>query len=224
MSGRGNVWRYGAFDRPLEHLRAAAATAGGTINDGFVAGVAGGLARYHQQFGVPVDELRMLMPVSVRRPDDPSYGNRFVPVRFVVPATGEVPDRIRRIGAASTSWRHEPALAVADAASMVLDRLPPVAASRLFGLLLSGVDFVTTDVAGFPCPVYLGDACVTRYYALPPTMGAAVNVALLSHASNACIGITADARAVADVALLQACIEAGIDEVAALAPAERRSA
>jgi hypothetical protein len=177
---------------------------------------------------MPVDDLRMLMPVSVRSPDDPLSGNRFAPVRFPVPMTIADPlERIGRLGEISRRWRAEPALGVTDAVAAVLDRLPAAAAARLFGMLLKNVDFVTTNVGGFPFAVYMGGARLTRYYAFPPTMGAAVNVALLSHESTACIGATVDSRAIPDLEEFLRCLDAGFDEVAAATPTTstpRRSA
>ena len=39
---------------------------GGSLNDAFVSGVVGGLARYHEFHGEEVDDLRMVMPINVR--------------------------------------------------------------------------------------------------------------------------------------------------------------
>ena len=216
LTGRGRSWRYAAFERGLAGLRSAAHAAGGTVNDAFVACVLGGLTRYHAEHAVPVQRLRMLMPVSVRGTDDVLWSNRFAPVRLELPMTVADPaERISIVGEASRAWRAEPALRATDAAAAVLDLLPAPAAAGMFGMLLKSVDFVTTDVAGFPFPVFLGGAQVLSYYAFAPTMGAALNVALLSHEARACVGITADAAAVPDVDVLRRCIEDATDEVIA---------
>ena len=47
----------------------------------------GGLRRYHEQHGEPVDELRVTMPVSIRKPGDPVGGNRITLLRFTVPVS-----------------------------------------------------------------------------------------------------------------------------------------
>ena len=51
---------------PIDRLKAAAQRVHGKLNDAFVAGVAGGLRRYHEAHGMPVDALRMSMPINVR--------------------------------------------------------------------------------------------------------------------------------------------------------------
>ena len=226
MTGRGRHWHYARLERSLSGLRIAAHAAGGTINDAFIASVTGGLRRYHEAHGVPVQELRALIPVSVRTPDDPIGSNQFAPVRFTVPvALAEPLERIRETAKRTRAWRAEPALAVTQTMAGLLDRLPPSLAARSFGLLLSGVDFVATNVAGFPVPVYLAGSRVTRFYGFAPTMRAAVNVALLSHEGVACIGITIDGSAVPDPATFQRCLAEGFDEVidaVDAATAERR--
>ena len=49
---------------------------GGSVNDFFVAGAAGGAGAYHRELGADVDELRISMPVSTRT-DRSVGGNAF---------------------------------------------------------------------------------------------------------------------------------------------------
>ena len=55
------------------------------MNDGFVAGLAGGLRRYHERHGVPVGDLHLSMPISLRAEGDEMGGNRITLMRFDVP-------------------------------------------------------------------------------------------------------------------------------------------
>ena len=48
----------------LDDLKRAAGVAGGTVNDGYLAAIAGGFRRYHERHGMPVDELRVTLPIS----------------------------------------------------------------------------------------------------------------------------------------------------------------
>ena len=57
----------------LDDLKRAAEV-GGSLNDGFIASVTAGLHRYHERHGAPVEELRMTLPISVRKEDDPAGG------------------------------------------------------------------------------------------------------------------------------------------------------
>ena len=217
LRDRGLAWHYGVFDAGFDDLHRAAKAAGGTVNDAFVAAVAGGLARYHERLGAPVSHLRMTMPVNLRTAADPLGGNRFAPARFVVPVgVGDPGERIRRCGALNRAWQAEPALEVTESLAGVLRLLPGPALSGLFGSMLKRVDFVTTDVPGFPVPMFLGGAEVVRHYVLPPPTGAAINVGLLTHVGTACFGVVSDDAAVPDHRLLHTCLREGVEEVLGL--------
>ena len=75
----------------LDGLKAVSNKLGGTVNDGFVCGVAGGAGAYHRERGVEVDELRVSMPVNTRT-DKSAGGNAFTPTRALVPAGTVDPD------------------------------------------------------------------------------------------------------------------------------------
>ncbi|HET6809409.1 MAG TPA: wax ester/triacylglycerol synthase domain-containing protein [Acidimicrobiales bacterium] len=214
MRGRSTVWRFDAFDVEMTDMKAAAAAAGGSVNDVFLTAVTAGLRRYHRSHGHDPDSLRMTLPISLRRPGDPPGGNRFTPVRFVVPlGTGHDPGaQARRIGSLVREWRDGRAPALTDRLAAVLCRLPDDALTDLFGRMLKNVDFVATNVPGLPVPMYLAGAELVRQYAFAPLTGAAVNVALLSHTRWACIGVNADAVAVPDHGLLTACLRDGFAE------------
>ncbi|MGZ6869830.1 MAG: WS/DGAT domain-containing protein [Frankiaceae bacterium] len=51
--------------------------------------------------------------------------------------------------------------------------------------MLKHVDFLASNVGGFPMPVYLGGARVAQYPS-GPTIGAAVNLTLLSYLDSCC--------------------------------------
>ena len=122
----GRVWRFRTLDVPLVALKAAGAAGGGSVNDAYLAGLLGGLARYHDAMGAPITDLPVAVPVSLRRPDDPHGGNRFTAVQIAGPASIAGPlERIAAIRAQILSARVEPALGLIGlAAPAVLSRLP----------------------------------------------------------------------------------------------------
>jgi len=220
MAGRGLGRRFEALEVSLEDLRRAAAAvgAGATINDVFVAAVIGGVQRYHRHHGVALHQLRVLMPVSVRAQDDPVATNRFVPTRLVLPADVADPaTRIRMVSAATTEWKHAPALRFTDLLAAVLGHLPPQAALATFGSMLKGCDVVVTNVPGFASEPRLAGARLQRFYAFAPPSGAAVNVALLGVADRGGVGVDIDTAAVPDGPVLARELRRGFDEVLALA-------
>jgi diacylglycerol O-acyltransferase len=214
MVGRGLSRRLDAFDVPLDALLGAAHAAGCTLNDAFLASVAGGVRAYHQRHGADIDRVRVTMPISIRRADDPLGSNRFIPARVILPvATADPRERMRELGALAGGWRDDPALRLTDPLAALLDRLPAVATTSLFGSMLKGVDLVATNIPGFTEPAYLAGAEIVRSYAFGPPSGAAFSVALLSHLDQCCIGINADTVAVPDPDVLGQCLRAGFDEV-----------
>ena len=204
-------------ERPLDALRRAADTAGGTVNDVLLAAVAGALDAYHRRQHEPVRTVRVTMPISVRCPDDPPGGNRFVPARFTLPVDDPDPRaRVLVARALVRRWRAEPALASSNAVAAALDLLPPALATRLFAGMLRSMDVDIVDVPGLDRRAYLGRARLERLWAFAPPTGAALSVTLVSHQATACIGLACDRLPVADPELLATCLGAALDEVIAL--------
>jgi len=215
MTGRSLSARFDVVSAPLGEMKAAAKKADGRLNDAFVAAIAGGLARYHERHGVPVEALRMSMPINIRAADSEVMGgNQFVPVRFAVPMNIADPlERMRQVRELVATQRAEPALAFTEAVAGILNRLPTGMTTQLFGGMLKGMDFVTSNVPGAPIPVFLAGAQVTANYALGPLSGAAINATLLSHLDDVFVGINSDPAAVPDPEVLTECLEEGFAEV-----------
>ena len=186
---------YNVLEFALDDLQRAASRAHSTINDAFVAGVAGGLRRYHDRHDSRCDELRVTLPISLRDEGDPIGGNRITLMRFDVPAGIEDPvSRMRAIHQLALEARTEPSIPYTNAIAGALNLLP----SRLVGGMLKHVDFVATNVPGLATPLYVGGARLERFYSFAPTIGASVNVSLLSYCGTCTIGVNTDTGAVPD--------------------------
>ncbi|MBW2241398.1 MAG: wax ester/triacylglycerol synthase family O-acyltransferase [Deltaproteobacteria bacterium] len=202
----------------FDALRAAAKAVDGTLNDAFVASIAGGLRLYHEGHGHRVEALRMNMPINIRSGDEGNKaGNQFVPARFDVPVGIEDPkERMRAIRKLVQGQRSEPALPLMEEVSGAINRLGVVAATSFVSGMMKSVDFVTSNVPGPRFPVYTGGARIEQMFPFGPMAGAAVNVTLFSYDGQLQLGINTDCRAVPDPDRLLECIEAGIDEVTAV--------
>jgi diacylglycerol O-acyltransferase len=210
MTGRGLRRHLDMVEVGLDDLKTASATAGGTLNDGFMAAVVGGFRRYHEHHGTHVDALRVTLPISIRTPDDPMGGNRITLIRFVVPVSD--PDPARRIAAiheGCLTARSERSLPFTNSIAATLNLLP----AGVVGSMLKNVDFVASDVPGFPFPVYLAGAALERYVAFGPTIGSSANMTLLSYNGTCCIGVTLDEAAIPDHELFVECLRGGFEEV-----------
>jgi diacylglycerol O-acyltransferase / wax synthase len=209
MHERGTGRQLAVLEVPLTGLRQAAGQGEGTVNDAFLAAVTGGLRRYHERHGVGIEALRVT-PISIRRKDDPIGGNRITLQRLTVPVgVADPAQRMRLVHEVFAAARREPSLAVTNRIAGALNMLPP---AYLTGVL-KHVDFLASNVPGLSFPVYLGGAEMTDYFAFGPTIGASVNVTLMSYRGRCGIGINVDTSAVPDPEVLVECLREGFAEV-----------
>ncbi len=214
MVDRHRDTRFELIEVGLDDLRRAAGAAGGTLNDGFLAAITGGLRRYHEALGAEVEDLRIAMPVSIRTSADDAGGNHVTVMRFVVPVGVEDPDeRIRRLHEIGRRIRQEKSLPHTEAIAGVLNLLP----RGVIGTMLKHVDFLASNVPGIPVPLFLQGRRVVRYVPFGPTAGSSLNVTLMSYDGVCCMGVNIDTAAVTDTELFMRCLSEGFDEVLALA-------
>jgi WS/DGAT/MGAT family acyltransferase len=213
MTGRGLDRHLDMLAVDLEDMRRAAHSVGGTLNDVFVASVTGGLRRYHELHHAKVEDLRITLPISIRKDDDPTGGNRITLERFTLPVgVADPAARVRLTGERCRSARDERAIPFSNSIAGTLNLLP----SRVVGSMLKNVDFVASNVPGVNMPIFLGGAPVSSYYAFGPTTGSSLNVTLLSYNGTCCIGFTIDTAAAPDYDALMACCVEGFEEVLSL--------
>ena len=80
----------------------------------------------------------------------------------------------------------------------LLNRLPTTVTTGVFGGMLRGVDFVTSNVPGAPIPLFAAGAEIVQQFPFGPLSGAATNITLLSWLDQVCIGVNVDPAAVGD--------------------------
>lgn len=213
MVERHAAWHYGVLEVPLRGMLAVAHEAGVRHNDAFLAGVTAGLRLYHDHHDAPVDELRVTMPMSIRRPDDPIGGNRITLMRFKVPVSITDPvERMSETHLRCEAVKCDRSLPYTNAIAGALNLLPRAA----IGGMLEHIDFVASNVPGIAVPLYLTGAEVKRFYGFGPTIGAALNLTLMSYRRRCLIGVTVDTLAVPDPDVLMDCLRLGFDEVLAV--------
>lgn len=218
MVERGLGRRLAGMDFSLVAMKAAAHSVDGTLNDAFLAGLAGGMRRYHERHGAVPERLRVTMPVNQRRAGDAAGSNKFAPVRFELAIDVVDPrERMRLLGAASRAERREPGLKFTGQIAGALNVLPAPLTTAVLGSMLKAVDFVATNVPGLGSPVGLAGAPVTAQYAFAPPSGAAFSAGLLSYLDHCTLGLVMDTAAVRDPEVLAECMAEGFAEVLAVA-------
>jgi WS/DGAT/MGAT family acyltransferase len=218
FAGNGSGYRLITCDVALADLKAAARTAGGSVNDAFLAGLLGGIRRYHEKLAYTVDVLPMAIPISLRTDTDPLGGNRFAGARFTAPV-GE-PDPRARVAAIHrfiSEARMEPALGFLDIIAPALSWLPGAALTRIAGELTATSDVQASNLGAISRPLYLAGARVTHIYPMGPRPGIAAMVTMLSYDGTCCIAVNFDPDAITESAVFAECIRAGFHEMTAIA-------
>jgi WS/DGAT/MGAT family acyltransferase len=224
-SARSPLWtgrrslgrRFEVLTVDLDGLKAVSNALGGTVNDGFVCGVAGGAGAYHRERGVEVDDLRVSMPVNTRT-DKSAGGNAFTPTRALVPAGTKDPvERFEGVRSALNVTKSERGLGSAEALIGVLNALLPT--SVLVSVARSQVetvDFATSNLRGAPWDLYIAGAEILGNHAMGPTGGTAFNATVLSYRGGLDMGLNIDTAAIDDPELLKTCVRESFDELLAV--------
>lgn len=202
---------------------------GGTVNDVVLATVAGGMRRFLRMRGCDLagGEYRVMVPVSVRRPDERGIvTNRVSGWLLQLPI--DVPDareRHARIVAGTARQRREhrergPEL-LAQAAEYMMPGVLTMGA-RL-AAMLAPHNLVVTNVPGPPDALYLlGARLVAGHPLVPLFTNQGVGLALFSYDGRLCWGVNADYELVPDVDELIRGLRASFRELVRLARTPER--
>jgi WS/DGAT/MGAT family acyltransferase len=207
LKGRSINYHFDTIDVDFDQFKAAAKKRDRTVNDLFLAAISVAMNDYHEKMGHPVDELRMNMPISLRTSADES--NAVTIARFEIPVSNVIEDVLETAANTVRSWRAEPALKLADYLAELSRFLPP----ELVSAAAQTSDLTASNVPGVPVPVWLAGAKVERMYPLVGTIGAAINVTMLTYTTTASVGMSSDDAAVGDRAQLLESLRVGFREV-----------
>jgi len=211
MTERGATYTFSTFDLPFPNMKTAAKTRGFTVNDVFLASCSTGLANYHERFGSSAEELRFVIPVSIKGAvKDGSTANEVALARFPLPVSEvSIEERLQSAHDEVKKWREEPALALTNQL-MDVSWLVPV---PVMVLSAKGTDVTTSNVPGPPFPIYLSGARVVGTWPLVATGGGAANITMVTYDNTAFVGVTTDDRAIVDPDAFVADLRAGFEEV-----------
>ncbi|WP_405163028.1 WS/DGAT domain-containing protein [Nocardia sp. NBC_01499] len=213
LSGRGTTRRLDLLTVPVDGLRAAASTAGASINDVFLTAVSGGLRRYHELYGAAPETLSVAMPLRVRG-NRPMAGNRFGGVRVAAPMAEKDPlVRLAAVHRLLTEANGAFDLGGLDIVTTLLNRLPTplvLEVARRIGL---SFDVQLSQIPVFDRGFYLSGAAIQDFWCFGPVPGCAVTAIMISRRSGASVGVTVDAAAVTDLPAFMSCLEEGFTDL-----------
>jgi hypothetical protein len=207
MSQRSLRRHYEILQVPLAPAKAAAEAVGGSLNDLYVTAVAAALGHYHDHAGVPSAELAVGIPVSLRTHDDVG-GNRFAPLRALVPTTASDPAaHVAAVRDALGTARDDALLHAVDGLAGVAARFPTSVLVPLSRSQARSLDFAASNLRASAVPLFLAGAAIEATYPLGPRAGTALNVTLVSYCGTMCIGLNVDPAAVTDMPLFMTCLD-----------------
>lgn len=200
---------------PVDVLKAAARGTGATVNDVYLAAVAGALGHAVDAEDAGRPHLDVVIPVDLRQGDvacGDELGNHFG-LAFV-PLPHRVRDRAARLATISEQTRAvkaSPRPAVVQAALGGVSRLHPKAQHAWIDGFISDAAAVVTNIPGPRHHVSLAGHPVQGMFLVVPSTGPiGVGVSLLSYAGSAAITVIADRSSVPDCRRFAGDLEAAL--------------
>lgn len=194
----------------VDALRRTAHRVGVTLNDVFLAGLLGGLERYHAKHGSVAPSLRLGLPISSRESDTEMRNQVFGAVLRAPLGSLDFDERALLVHEMVLHARSQPWASLVDEAAAGALRVP--GAVRLVAAAMSSLDVLASNVVGPPAPMWLAGVPVSSMTPVGPRSGAALNATLLSYRGSAAIGLNADPAALPDTGLLLDCLSSSFDE------------
>ena len=220
---RGLNRRFEALDFDFAELRAAAKARGCSVNDAYLAGIAGGLGAYHEAMGMPIDAIATGMPVSVRTGDETAAGNQWSAVTLPLPlAEPNVERRMHQIREQVLTAKSASSLNPARIIAPLLAWIPQqVLAGAGTGNL--GLDVQASNVPGYPKDRFFAGSRITASIPIGPLPGVAMMVTMVTMSGRCFVGIHYDTAAVTESELFLRCLTEGFAEVMAQPPAPQEA-
>jgi diacylglycerol O-acyltransferase len=207
--------RLSTFEMALSDIDGARAQLGATNNDIVLTIVSGAMHRWHTSRGHDARQLRALVPVSLRGPDDPAAGNRLALLAVSLP-TGE-PNPVRRLrviqermGQVKTDRRATlyPLLA------RLMIAMPTALAERIGRQQTQRTNFVCTNVPGPRRTCFLAGVPIEKLYPYAPLVGDhPVAIALYSYRDTMYVGLDVDALAMEDLPHFRDAVKESYEEI-----------
>jgi diacylglycerol O-acyltransferase len=202
---------------------------GGTVNDAFLAVVAGGLGKWLRTRGVRTEglELRGLVPVSIRARDEHhALGNRIAALRGPLPVYAKDPvERLRIVRESMQGVKESKQALGAEVISGLEDFAPPTLLAQASRINFSTrlFNLIVTNVPGPQFPLYMMGREMQEIVPvafLPENH--ALAIAAMSYNGKLDFGLLGDYDAVPDLEKLAGFFEESLEELLHAAGKSRR--
>ncbi|HEX5983826.1 MAG TPA: wax ester/triacylglycerol synthase family O-acyltransferase [Solirubrobacterales bacterium] len=222
--------RFQMTQTDLDDLKRVKDAHGGTVNDVILSIVAGGIGKYLRARGHDTDglELRAMVPVSVRAPDEHgALGNRISAMMAPLPVWCEDPvERLHLMTSEMGDLKSSGQAVGAELLTKLTDFAPGTIVSQAARLQPAQRFFnlVVTNVPGPQFPLYvLGRKMESIFPMVPLARRQALCVGIMSYNGQVNFGLVGDYDAMADLDSFALDLEAATREVIASAPARKRA-
>jgi diacylglycerol O-acyltransferase len=222
--------RFAITQTDLAALKRVKDAHGGTVNDVILSIVAGGIGKYLRARGHSTEglELRAMVPVSVRAPDEHgALGNRISAMMAPLPVWCEDPvERLQVVTGQMGDLKSSGQAVGAEILTKVTDFAPPTIASQAARLQPAQRFFnlVVTNVPGPQFPLYvLGRKMESIFPMVPLARRQALCVGIMSYNGQVNFGLVGDYDAMADLDSFALDLEAATEETIATAPSAKAS-
>ena len=216
--GKAVAWSEGIS---LDDVKFVKNTMGATVNDVLVAAMAGALRRYVEARGDDPEgkEIRAMVPVDIRGPEDTKLTNRFALVYLPLPIGIADPiDRLFETKRHMDAIKQSPEALVTYQAIASLGVVSDKIAKGVRGYYADKVSAVLTNVPGPPQKLYFaGKLLETIVFWVPQSGSIGVGISIFSYGGQVNIGLITDRGLAPDPDTIIAAFEAEFDSLLCLA-------
>lgn len=215
LAARSFERRCAVLTLSLTRLKRAARRFGATVNDLYLAAITDALRRYQLALGIEPQDVRLAVPVDLRRGSEEAAGNYIGALNLVAPASEPDPtQRVVAIHEAMAAGRAEPGIAAPSMVAPLLARMPDVAFERLVESI-PRADVQASNVRGPSERPVLAGRRVLAVYPFGPVPGVAAMFAMLSLGDECFAAVHFDPASFVKPETFAECIQRGFAEVLA---------
>ncbi len=212
----GSRRRFAVARAGLNEIKDLRVTLGASVNDVVLAAVAGAIRQWQQHRGFEPQDLRVMVPVSVRGDGD-GLGNRVAMVVIDLPVADRTSlMRLDRVHTAMEAAKRSGHIAAGEAITRMSGLFPPSALAAMTRIqsVTRPFNLLVTNIPGPQQPLYLlGRRLLELFPQAPLAANQALSIGALSYNGKVGFGLFADHDSMGDVDYLARALEGSLDDL-----------